>query len=130
MTEESPFSKIPVKDWILYNEHAFTIWDGFPVNPGHALVVPFREVKDWFEASPQEQASIMDLVSRMKAFIDAVHNPDGYNVGFNVGHAGGQTVFHLHVHIIPRYHGDMEDPRGGVRHVIPERGNYKKGLDR
>ena len=126
----SPFLQVPAKDWIDYNEHAFAIWDGYPVNPGHALVVPFREVRDWFEALPHEQTAIMQLVNRVKTVIDSTHRPDGYNVGFNVGDAGGQTVFHLHVHVIPRFNGDMEDPRGGVRHVIPERGNYKKGLDR
>lgn len=126
----SPFLQIPSKDWIDYNEYAFAIWDGYPVNPGHVLVVPFREVRDWFEALPHEQTAIMQLVNRVKTDIDSTHRPDGYNVGFNVGDAGGQTVFHLHVHVIPRYNGDMEDPRGGVRHVIPERGNYKKGLDR
>ena len=126
----SPFLQVPVKDWIDYNEHAFAIWDGYPVNPGHVLVVPFRDARDWFEALPHEQAAIMDLVGRVKMMLDEKYKPDGYNVGFNVGEAGGQTVFHLHVHVIPRYNGDMEDPRGGVRHVIPERGNYRKNQHR
>jgi diadenosine tetraphosphate (Ap4A) HIT family hydrolase len=126
----SPFLQVPVKDWIDYNEHAFAIWDGYPVNPGHVLVVPFRDARDWFETLPHEQAAIMDLVGRVKTMLDEKYKPDGYNVGFNVGEAGGQTVFHLHVHVIPRYSGDMGDPRGGVRHVIPERGNYRKNQPR
>ena len=94
---------------------------------GHTLVVPFREVPTWFEATQEEQAAILELVDRVKEQLDAELHPDGYNVGFNVGEAAGQTVMHLHVHVIPRYRGDVPDPRGGVRHVIPERGNYPAG---
>ena len=126
----SPFLQKSSNDWICSNEYAFAIWDGYPVNPGHVLIVPFRAARDWFSAFPYEQTAIMDLITQVKSILDEKYKPDGYNVGFNVGDAGGQTVFHLHVHVIPRYNGDMEDPRGGVRHVIPERGNYRKNQPR
>ena len=100
------------------------IWDGFPVSPGHALIIPRRHIASWFEATPQEQASLIKAIDITKQAIEQQHEPDGFNIGINVGEAAGQTVPHLHVHVIPRYAGDMEDPRGGVRHVIPEKGNY------
>ena len=119
----SVFSQRPMSDWAAQNALAFAIRDGFPVSPGHTLVVPFREVATWFEASAEEKAALLDLVEVVKAQLDAELKPDGYNVGFNAGSAAGQTVPHLHVHVIPRFHGDMPDPRGGVRHVIPWKGN-------
>ncbi len=122
----SPFLERPESDWIASNALAFAIFDGFPVSPGHALIIPKRLVATWFDASAEEQQALMALVETVKARLDAEYQPDGYNVGINVGEAGGQTVFHLHVHLIPRYHGDMDDPRGGVRHVIPWKGNYKR----
>lgn len=100
------------------------LWDGFPVSPGHALIVPRRLVATWFEATREEQIAILDGIEAAKKTIEQRFIPDGYNIGINVGAAGGQTIFHLHVHIIPRFQGDMEDPRGGVRHVIPSKGNY------
>jgi len=103
---------------------AFAIYDKYPVSLGHALIVPRREVATWFEASPEEQAALLSLVDEVKQRLDAERRPDGYNIGINVGEAAGQTVMHLHVHLIPRYRGDMGDPRGGVRHVIPEKDNY------
>jgi len=123
----SPFLDRPETDWIASNALAFVIWDGFPVSPGHMLIVPKRLVATWFEATVEEQHALMALVGVMKEQLDQERSPDGYNIGINVGEAGGQTVFHLHVHLIPRYLGDMEDPRGGVRHVIPSKGNYKLG---
>jgi diadenosine tetraphosphate (Ap4A) HIT family hydrolase len=122
----SPFLERPESDWIASNALAFAIFDGFPVSPGHALIIPKRLVATWFEATPDEQQALMALVETVKARLDRDYQPDGYNIGVNVGEAGGQTVFHLHVHLIPRYRGDMDDPRGGVRHVIPWKGNYKR----
>ena len=98
--------------------------DGFPVSEGHTLIVPRRHVATYFEASALEQSEIWRAVDDVRRNLDATLAPDGYNVGFNAGEAAGQTVMHLHVHVIPRFEGDMEDPRGGVRHVIPSKGNY------
>ena len=100
------------------------LWDGFPVSSGHALVIPRRHVATWFDATTQEQASLLKGIEIAKKEIEKQYQPDGFNIGINVGEAAGQTVSHLHVHLIPRYTGDVEDPRGGVRYVIPERGNY------
>ncbi|MEN8207350.1 MAG: DUF3427 domain-containing protein [Pseudomonadota bacterium] len=99
-------------------------WDGFPVSPGHALVIPRRHVATWFGATAQEHESLLKGIEIAKREIEKQHQPDGFNIGINVGEAAGQTVPHLHVHVIPRYKGDVEDPRGGVRYVIPDKGNY------
>ena len=122
----SPFLSRPQSEWIASNDLVFAILDGYPVNPGHVLVIPKRLVSTWWEATREEQVAILDLLEVVKRQLDESHRPDGYNIGVNAGEAAGQTVFHLHIHLIPRYRGDMEDPRGGVRHVIPSRGNYKK----
>lgn len=123
---ESPFLAILPEHWIASNEQAFAILDRFPVSHGHALVITRRLVLTWFEATPSEQLAVMQLVNVVKQKLDQTlqPKPDGYNVGFNAGDAAGQTVPHLHVHVIPRYFGDVEDPRGGVRSVIPEKANY------
>jgi len=123
---ESPFLAVPVCNWLCSNELAFAVFDGFPVSPGHVLVTTRRLVETWFDATDEEQAALMALVKQVRNLLDLRLNPkpDGYNVGFNCGTASGQTVPHVHIHVIPRYHGDMADPRGGVRHVIPDKGNY------
>lgn len=122
----SPFLSIAPDEWIASNAVAFAIFDRYPVSPGHALVITRRLVPTWFDATAAEQAGLMKLVNVVKAKLDKTLDPrpDGYNVGFNAGDAAGQTVPHVHIHVIPRYAGDMADPRGGVRHVIPEKGNY------
>ena len=123
---ESPFLAKPTKEWLCANELAFAIYDGFPVSPGHVLVTTRRIVATWFDATSAEQLALMALVNEVKSLLDTIQSPkaDGYNVGFNSGDAAGQTVPHVHIHVIPRYRGDMHDPRGGVRHVIPSKGNY------
>jgi superfamily II DNA or RNA helicase/diadenosine tetraphosphate (Ap4A) HIT family hydrolase/HKD family nuclease/SOS-response transcriptional repressor LexA len=124
----SPFLEIPAQNWIASNDQAFAVFDGFPVSVGHSLVITRRIVPTWFEATADEQSALMDLVNVVKQKLDETlrPKPDGYNVGFNAGDAAGQTVPHLHIHVIPRYAGDVDDPRGGVRHVIPGKGNYLK----
>lgn len=120
-----PFCQIEPGRIVASNELAFAISDRFPVNPGHTLAIPHRHVANWFEATPAEQRALMALVSEAKREMDSRPNPpDGYNIGINVGEAAGQTVMHLHVHLIPRFAGDVEDPRGGVRFVVPARGSY------
>jgi len=125
----SPFLRIPESEWHCANALCFAIFDSFPVSRGHVLVITRRVVPTFFECTQPEQAALMELVGEVKRLLDQQLDPkpDGYNVGFNAGTAAGQTVPHVHVHVIPRYSGDMADPRGGVRHVIPEKGNYLAG---
>jgi diadenosine tetraphosphate (Ap4A) HIT family hydrolase len=106
------------------NDQAVAVRDAHPVSPGHTLVLPRRHVADWWGATRSERAAIDALLRTCKEDLDRQFSPAGYNVGINNGAAAGQTVFHLHVHLIPRYEGDNADPRGGVRHVIPGLGNY------
>ena len=122
--DTSPFLEVPSSQWLTSNRSAFAIADRFPISPGHSLVIPRRLIATWWEASHDERHDLWDLVDEVKAILDARHAPDAYNVGFNAGHAAGQTVDHLHVHVIPRYHGDSDDPTGGVRNVFPDRANY------
>lgn len=120
----SPFLQLPTEAHVASNALAFAIRDGFPVSPGHTLIVPRRLVATWFEATREEHVAMLELVDVVKAQLDAEFHPDGYNIGINAGSAAGQTVMHLHLHLIPRFVGDVPDPRGGVRHVIPGKGNY------
>lgn len=108
----------------LENALAYVREDKFPVSPGHLLVIPRRHAVDWFDLSADEQAAVADLINRAKCWLDEQHRPDGYNIGMNCGRAAGQTVMHMHCHLIPRYHGDVADPRGGLRGVIPGKQRY------
>lgn len=121
---DSPFLLIPREQWVASNASAFAIRDRFPVSPGHTLLVPRRLVSTWFEATREEQHALFDLLDVVRQLIDRELHPAGYNIGFNSGAVAGQTVMHLHVHVIPRYVGDVRDPRGGVRGVIPSRQQY------
>ena len=121
---ESPFAQIPTAERIAANGSAFAIWDRFPVTPGHALVISNRLISVWWEASDEEQVDLLHLLREVRLLIEEKYEPDGFNIGINVGEAVGQTINHLHLHLIPRYSGDVSDPRGGVRHVIPSKGNY------
>lgn len=108
------------------NELAFAKVDYYPVSSGHMLVIPRRHFADLFEATADERAALWELLTEVKSQLDQQRRPAGYNVGVNVGCAAGQTVMHLHVHLIPRYVGDMQDPRGGVRGVIPSHRIYDR----
>lgn len=103
---------------------AAAICDGFPVSPGHTLIIPRRHVASFFETTAAEREEILLLLDEAKARLDAELRPDAYNIGINEGPAAGQTVAHLHIHLIPRYAGDSPDPRGGVRWVLPNRAKY------
>jgi diadenosine tetraphosphate (Ap4A) HIT family hydrolase len=105
-------------------ELAFTKIDSFPVSKGHTLVIPKRHISSYFDCTKDEITELWALVDKTKKSIDKRFSPDGYNIGINVNVAAGQTVPHMHIHIIPRYFGDMDDPRGGVRGVIPEKQKY------
>ena len=98
--------------------------DGYPVSPGHSLIVPRRHVGSFEEVSLDEQSAMLAMLQRVRAMLDAELRPDGYNIGINDGAAAGQTVMHVHMHVIPRYRGDRPDPRGGIRWIIPEKADY------
>jgi diadenosine tetraphosphate (Ap4A) HIT family hydrolase len=119
-----PFCTLPAERVVQRNASGVLLRDGFPVSPGHSLVIPNRHVGSFFELSETERSDLLFLLDQAKAELDALHHPDGYNIGINDGAAAGQTVPHLHIHLIPRYHGDLLDPRGGVRWVIPDKAVY------
>jgi len=110
----------------LKNELAYSARDSYAVSPGHTVVVPKRHVAEFFDLTQGEVAACMELINEEKKLIDEEFNPDGYNVGVNIGPAAGQSILHVHIHIIPRYEGDVENPQGGVRHVIPKKAHYKR----
>lgn len=97
--------------------------DIHPVSPGHTLVIPRRHVATYFDCTAEEKAALWELVERVRQLL-ADRHPDGFNVGFNAGAAAGQTIFHAHIHVIPRYAGDVPDPRGGIRHAVIGHGHY------
>ena len=122
--QDCPFCGKP--EMVIENELAFAHYDSYPVNAGHCLIIPRRHVAEYFQATAEEKASIWALVDEMKIIIDREYSPDGYNIGVNIGETAGQSVPHIHIHMIPRYRGDVENPRGGVRGVIPGKQKYKK----
>jgi diadenosine tetraphosphate (Ap4A) HIT family hydrolase len=109
------------------NDLAVAFLDSFPLNPGHCLVVPRRHESDFLTLTPEEAAAVWALVASVRRYLEADRTPDGYNIGINVGEAAGQTVAHAHLHVIPRYHGDVPDARGGIRWIIPARAAYWEG---
>ena len=119
-----PFCNLE-REKILETEMSFAIYDGFPVNEGHALIIPNRHTANYFDLSLDEQKDCIELLNRVKGIVQEKYNPAGFNVGININEAAGQTVSHVHIHLIPRYEGDVEEPRGGVRGVILEKKNYQ-----
>jgi diadenosine tetraphosphate (Ap4A) HIT family hydrolase len=103
---------------------AIVIRDQYPISNGHTLIIPKRHFESFFDATDDEVIALMHAVRKAKEQLDEEFLPDGYNIGINSGEVAGQTVSHLHIHLIPRYKGDVEDPRGGVRRVLPEKANY------
>jgi len=110
----------------LQHDLAYSARDTYPTSPGHTLVIPRRHVASFFDLTMEEVTACMALIQEEKKRLDEEFHPDGYNIGVNVGRAAGQSIFHVHIHIIPRYKGDVENPQGGVRHVIPERAHYTR----
>ena len=119
-----PFCGLDKERIILSNEHAVSIYDGYPVTIGHCLVLPARHISSFFEATKDEQMAMLDLLTKMQLLLLLERNIAGFNIGINDGPAAGQTIMHLHIHLIPRYLGDIDDPRGGVRWIIPEKAAY------
>ena len=124
---DCPFCRLDKNRILLESEFALAFSDGFPVAQGHTLVIPKRHVASLFELPDDEQGAVWALVAQVRALLFAEHQPDGFNVGLNDGPAAGQTVMHAHVHVIPRRHGDVADPRGGVRWVVPGKAAYWVG---
>ncbi len=106
------------RDVVLENDLAYARYEGNALSRGHVIVVPKRHVADFFEMDDGEQAAVLQLLNGVRKFIQKKHSPDGYNFGANVGSAAGQSRMHVHVHLIPRYAGDVPDPRGGIRCVL------------
>lgn len=121
----SPFLRVPEREWVACNDLAFAIRDSYPVAPGHALVIPRRLVPTWDDTTPAERAALLALMTQVKHQLRDEFHPDGFNIGFNEGAAAGQTVFHLHIHVIPRFTGDVPDPRGGIRHAVMGKGDWQ-----
>jgi diadenosine tetraphosphate (Ap4A) HIT family hydrolase len=126
MNSSCPFCNIEAKRLWLDNESAMAVWDGCPCAYGHVLVLPKRHVESIFELDQKELIALWELVVEAREMLEEKYHNDGFNIGVNDGQAAGQTVMHAHVHLIPRRRGDVEDPRGGVRWVIPERAEYWK----
>ena len=122
-----PFCTLPSERIVEENQLASWIYDGFPVSKGHSLIIPKRHLGSFFDINLEERLAMLELLDKAKAAIDKDLKPDGFNIGINNGPAAGQTVPHLHLHLIPRYAGDVEDARGGVRWVIPDKADYWTG---
>ena len=123
-TNESVFEKISRDRYLLESEFFFVIDDGFPVSPGHKLIVSKSKKRDFFSLSQPERQELIELIEQVKNLAETSNQPDGYNIGMNCGEAAGQTVMHFHCHVIPRYRGDMAEPAGGIRHCVSGKGNY------
>lgn len=117
-------SRLADGNTVAENGLAVAFEDAFPLNPGHCLVVPRRHEPDFLALAPEEQTAMWALVEQVRRYIEAGWRPDGYTIGVNCGEAAGQTVAHAHLHVIPRHHGDVADPRGGIRGIIPEKARY------
>ena len=114
----------PRREILAHNDAAIAVFDSYPVSPGHALVLPRRHVVTIWDLEPAEYDQCFRLVRELYPILAERFKPDGFNVGANCGEAAGQSVWHAHIHVIPRYTGDTPNPKGGVRHVIPLKSNY------
>ena len=114
----------PERERIAQNDAAIAVFDSYPVSPGHALVLPRRHVETIWDLDQAEYDRCFRLMRETQPLLAERFKPDGFNIGVNCGEAAGQSVWHAHIHVIPRYKGDTPNPKGGVRHVIPLKGNY------
>lgn len=119
-----PFCTVDAKKILFENDLALAFFDAFPVSLGHTLIVPKRHVASFFELSKKEREAIDSLIFQVQDYLHFTFKPDGFNLGVNIGEAAGQSVMHVHVHVIPRFRGDMANPKGGVRGVIPDKQKY------
>jgi len=109
---------------LLESDLVYAVYDKHPVSPGHVLIVPKRHVSSFFETSPEEKQALLEMLEKAREYIVSEFSPHGFNIGINEGEAAGQTITHLHIHLIPRYEGDIEEPRGGIRGAIPGKRIY------
>ena len=119
-----PFCDLPQERILLSNTYGMAIRDAYPVSVGHTLILPHRHIASFFEIKPEERMALLDLLDEARITLDKLNRPDGYNIGINDGMAAGQTISHLHIHLIPRFKGDLPDPRGGVRWIFPKKAKY------
>jgi diadenosine tetraphosphate (Ap4A) HIT family hydrolase len=126
MKSACPFCSPTEDEIVLRNDRCYARLDRYPISKGHLLIIPFRHEPSFLLMTAEEQAATLELLSQARSKLDSDFHPDGYNIGINVGKAAGQTVAHAHIHVIPRYAGDVPDPSGGVRFVIPEKARYWK----
>jgi len=124
MNNTCPFCNIDESAVLLKGEGFTALFDRYPVSPGHLLIVPDRHVANYFDLDDSEKDTLRKSIDRCKCILDSKFHPDGYNIGINIGEHAGQSVPHVHIHLIPRYQGDTPNPRGGVRGVIPGKQNY------
>lgn len=124
-TTNCPFCHLsPQVEIICESDICIAFFDGYPVSPGHALIIPKRHIASYFDLTDDERAAMTQMMLDVKQKLEERFHPDGYNIGVNVGEHAGQSIFHCHMHLIPRYKGDVENPKGGVRGVIPSKQNY------
>jgi diadenosine tetraphosphate (Ap4A) HIT family hydrolase len=124
-----PFCSLPPDRIVLSSANAIALRDAYPISPGHTLIVPRRHIGSFFEATAQERVELLAVLDAAKLGLDEEFAPPAFNIGINDGPAAGQTVPHLHIHLIPRYIGDRIDPRGGVRWIIPDKADYWSSRD-
>jgi diadenosine tetraphosphate (Ap4A) HIT family hydrolase len=120
------FCQLDERQIIFQDDLVMTIRDDFPVSQGHTLIIPKRHIVSFFEATEAEQMALLRALQAAQKDLNQQYAPDGYNIGINDGVAAGQTVMHLHIHLIPRYQGDCSNPRGGIRWIFPEKAVYWK----
>ena len=125
METSCPFCEIDPGEILFANDLALVLVDRYPVAEGHMLVIPRRHFESYFDATPDEIAALHLLTIQCRDYLDKRFQPDGYNIGINIGKPAGQSIFHLHIHLIPRYRGDHPRPWGGVRNILPRKGDYR-----
>ena len=119
-----PFCCLANERILKTTQHSLIIRDGYPISKGHTLIIPKRHIASLFDASLEEQQDLLQALTWAKKQLDKELKPNAYNIGINDGEAAGQTVMHLHIHLIPRYQGDCQDPRGGIRWLFPDKADY------
>lgn len=122
---DCPFCHLEAnREIILETSTVYSIFDKYPVSTGHALIIPKRHCADYFDLTKEEQRDCWEMVNELEILLMEKYHPDGYNIGVNINEAAGQTVPHVHIHLIPRYMGDVDEPEGGVRGVISGKQKY------